>query len=218
MLGTKELHEEIAFSRDSLLTAIVQSKERAEIGRKNDQKLINIRRDLQYYEELRLDLRETINYIVREYKNIEQFLIDKKQGSMEMLEIAVKKAGYIVPDSDTEGIHLMVGDKSAKVVNRCVQDINLREGSAFRTIMGMLMRYTLIKFQPDKLQVIWLDEAFSTLSDTTSTIMREYIDAFQSDILIVGIEQRSVLFEGIDKITYEVTKGVDKITEVKRVN
>lgn len=216
MSYAEELGKEISISRDALLKAIVQSKDRAELGKRNADKLVSIDKDLEHYMFLRNDLKNTINHVVREYKNIEQYLIDKKENSMEMLELAVDKAGYIVPDSDTDGIHLKIGDKSAKVVNRLGQDINLREGSAFRTVMGMLMRYTLIKFQPNSLQVIWLDEAFSTLSDETATIMREYIEAFSQDVLVVGIEQHNVMFEGMEKTTYRVLKGENKETIIRQ--
>lgn len=79
------------------------------------------------------------------------------------------------------------------------------------------MKYTLIKFQQDCLQVIFLDEAFSTLSDSTSAVMRDFIEAFKQDILIVGIEQRNLVYDGIERITYQVVKEEDRISTVRRV-
>lgn len=216
MLCTAELKKEIDNSRDALLKAIVQSKDRAEIGQRNAIRAKELDKEIDYYEIQNFELKETINYMTKAYKNIEQYLVDKKEESLEMLELAVERAGYIVPDADTEGTHLSIKEKSAKVLNAKGQDINLREGSAYRTVMGMLMRYTLIKFQPDCLQLILLDEAFSTLSDATSIMMREALQRFSKDVLIVGIEQRNVLFEGLDKITYKVVKGENKKTVIMR--
>lgn len=218
MSETSLYQKELNNSRDALLTAIVQCKERAEIGRTNAKKLASFESELKFYKTRQADIKETINYIRDEYKNIEQYLINKKEISMEMLKLAIEKAGLVVPDADITGIHLAVGDKSAKVINDKGQDINLREGSAFRTVMGLLMRYTLLKTQPDALQVLLLDEAFSTLSDTTAATMREYLDAIKEDVLIIGIEQRAYLYEGIERITYIVTKEEDKTSSVRRLN
>ena len=217
MFETEELRKDIAHSRDALLNAIVQSKDRAALGKANSEKMIKLNEEEKYYKEKSSALKETINYIVKEYKNIEQYLINRKELSMEMLELAIEKAGYIVPDADIKGIHLSIKEKTARIVNDKGQDINLREGSAFRTVMVILMKYTLIKFQQDCLQVIFLDEAFSTLSDSTSAVMRDFIEAFKQDILIVGIEQRNLVYDGIERITYQVVKEEDRISTVRRV-
>lgn len=217
MPKTSICQKDLNDSRDALLTAMVQCKERAEIGKANAKKLASLESELKLYKTKQADLKETINYIRNEYKNIEQYLINKKEISMEMLKLAIEKAGLVVPDADITGIHLEVGDKTARVVNNRGQDINLREGSAFRTVMGLLMRYTLLKTQPGALQILLLDEAFSTLSDTTASTMREYLDAIKDDMLIVGIEQRSYLYEGIERITYIVSKEEDKSSRVRRL-
>ncbi len=204
--------------RDALLAAIVQCKDRAELGRKNEEKVKTVRAELVNYQVKLRELTECINYIVDEYKNVEQFLIDKKEVSLQMLESAITDAGMVVPDADTNGIHLSINDKNAKVLNNEGQDINLREGSAFRTVMGILMRYTLLKAQPDAIQMMLLDEAFSTLSDATAAVMREYLDAFKEDMLIVGIEQRNYLYEGIERTIYRVSKDKEKCSTVRKEN
>lgn len=203
--------------RDSLLTAMVQCRERAAMGRQNEKRAAECRTELQFYEQKRNTLKECINYIVQEYKNIEQYLIDKKEFSMEMLKLAIEKAGMIVPDADANGVHLHVADRSARVLNGEGQDINLREGSAFRTVLGVLMRYTLLKAQPDAVQMMLLDEAFSTLSDETAAVMREYLEAFKEDMLIVGIEQRNYLYDGIDRTVFQVLKEKDGVSTVRRM-
>ena len=61
-----------------------------------------------------------------------------------------------------------------------------------------------------------LDEAFNTLSDETIATTREYIDVFKNDMLIIGIEQRNLLFQGLEKTTYRVQKK-DGCTIVERL-
>lgn len=210
--------QDVSHVRDALLAAIVQCRERAAMGRRNEVKAQSCRKELQMYEGKLALLKECINYIIREYKSIERFLIDKKEFSMEMLKTAIEKAGTIVPDADAEGLKLKVMDKSARVLNAQGQDINLREGSAFRTVMGILMRYTLLKVQPQAVQMMLLDEAFATLSDETASVMREYLEAFKEDMLIVGIEQRNYLYDGIERIQYQVVKEGKAGSVVRRVS
>lgn len=217
MLDGQNSEKDFNHVRDRLLAAMIQCRERAAVGRQNEKRAAECRSELQFYEQKRSTLKECINYIVQEYKNIEQYLIDKKEFSMEMLKLAIEKAGMIVPDADAKGIHLHVADKSARVLNGEGQDINLREGSAFRTVMGILMRYTLLKAQPDAIQLMLLDEAFSTLSDETASVMREYLEAFKEDMLIIGIEQRNYLYDGIDRTVFQVLKEKDKGSTVRRI-
>ena len=215
MLNGQVVEEDVATVRNNLLAAMIQCKERANIGRQNEKKARECISELKFYEEKRDALKECINWIVQEYKNIEKYLIDKKEVSMEMLKLAVEKAGMIVPDADANGIHLSVNDKSARVLNGEGQDINLREGSAYRTVMGILMRYTLLKSQPDAVQMMLLDEAFSTLSDETASVMKEYLGEFKEDMLIVGIEQRNYLYDGIDRTVFQVLKGKNGSSTVR---
>jgi len=217
MSGGQAREKDISVGRDDLLSALVQCRERARVGRENKKRAAELYGELKLYEEKSKTLKECINYIVKEYKSIEQYLIDKKEYSMEMLKLAIEKAGMVVPDADAAGIKLDVADRSARVLNERGQDINLREGSAFRTVMGVLMRYTLLKAQPDAIQMILLDEAFSTLSEATAATMRDYLEAFREDMLIVGIEQRNYLYDGLERDVYEVVKEEDKVSTVRRV-
>lgn len=197
MFETEELQQRLNHSRDDLLRAITQASERAELGRINESKAKNVESELASCVLLKNRLTETVNHMVKIYKNIEKYAYDRKQNAEQMLKLAIHKAGYIVPNADVAGIELCTNENKVSIVNQRGQDINLREGSAYRTIMGMLMRYTLIKEQPDKIPAIFCDEYFSTLSDETTSSMREYFDAFKDDILIVGIEQHNTLFQGL---------------------
>lgn len=192
--------------RYDLLVNRSQAEERAKIGRANEFKYREAEAELQKLTSIRDGIRESINYVTTLYKNIEKYAADRKELSTNMLKTAIEKAGFIVPDANTSGIRLEYNNKQARIVDNYGTDVNLREGSAYRTVLCMLMRYTLLKVQPDALQALFLDEMFSTLSDETIATMREYIDVFRQDTLIVGIEQRDALFQGIERTTFTAVK------------
>lgn len=214
MSGEVYSKKELDACRSDLLSAIVQAKERAELGRANESKARTVEQELQNLGLARDALRETAAHMKNIYKNIEQYASDRKELALEMLKVAIEKAGYIVPDADVNGIQLKTGETTARIVNKYGQDINLREGSAYRSTMGMHIRYGLLKADPDAIQAIFLDEAFGTLSDETKAAMRNNIDVFKDDTLIVGIEQQGYLFEGIEHKTLRAIKGQDKVTEI----
>lgn len=211
------LWKELDDSRDALLTMYVQCKDRAEIGRANAVKMKQFRSDLIVYKEKLDVLRATINHMVKMCKNIEQYVIDRKELAMDMLKLAIEKAGLIVPDAATQGIRLEVGDKSASVVTEDGQDVNLREGSAYRTVMGALLRFTLLKAMPDAMQVMLLDEMFGTLSDTTTGVMRDFLCAFRDEMLVIGIEQHNLLYNGLDRQAFKVIKEADGVSHIRKL-
>lgn len=214
MSGETYSKKELDACRSDLLNAMVQAKERAELGRANESKVQTVRQELRNLELARDALKTTATHMTDIYKNIEKYAADRKELALEMLKLAIEKAGYIVPDADVNGIQLKTEDTTAKIVNKYGQDINLREGSAYRSTMGMHIRYGILKADPEAIQAIFLDEAFGTLSDETKAAMRNNIDVFKDDTLIVGIEQQGYLFEGIEHKTLRAVKGQDKITEI----
>lgn len=214
MLCIEGRQKEIDDCRDNLLRCCEQAKERARIGRVSDERLKTIDDELRDTVAARDNLRNAINHLVSIYKNIEQYAQDRRELSLDLLKMAVDKAGYVVPNADTEGIRLCTENGKAKIVSKDGQDINLREGSAYRTTMGMLIRHTLIKEQPNCIQAVFFDEAFGTLSDESTSSLREYFDAFKEDILIVCIEQHDTLFQGLNKQTIKAVKGDDGVTVI----
>lgn len=216
MLSTEEQQQKIDACRDTLLKAIVQASERTDIGRTNETKAKTLNTELDNYIRTRDTLRAVINHIVDMHKNISKYANDRRELSMDMLKLAINKAGYIVPDADINNIHLSVEDKKACIVDEDGLDVNLKEGSAYRTVMSSLVRYTLLMELPNAIKIIFFDEAFGTLSEETITQMREYFNVFKNDVAIVGIEQRDSLFQGLPKIKYVATKGSDGITTIRQ--
>lgn len=216
MSDTGECQQKIDACRDCLLKAMTQASERADVGRVNESKAASLEAEIKNYTKLRDALREVINHVTDMYKNIRKYADDRRELSMEMLKLAINKAGYIVPDADINDIHLSVEDKKACIVDKYGLDINLKEGSAYRTVMSALVRYTLLMELPDAVSVIFLDEAFGTLSEETINLMREYISVFQKDVLIVGIEQRDLLFQGLSPIIYHAVKDANGVTTIRQ--
>lgn len=215
MSTAEELRQEIDDCRTRLLTFSATAKERARVGRLNEKKAEEADKELERITLLTATFRACINRLVEKYKQIERYAADRKELALGTLKTAIENAGLIVQDADINGIKLQYEDKKARIVDREGVDINLEEGSAFRTVLGMLIRYTLIKSQPNAIQAVFLDEMFNTLSDETMVSMRDYLQVFKNDLLIVGIEQRDILFAGIDKMTYKVTKSGDCSTIAK---
>ena len=206
MSETEKLKQNIYNVRNDLLACISQANERVRLGMINEEKLKQANTELATYKNVKKEVVECSNYLVKLYKNIQQYAADRKELALNMLRTAIERAGYIVPSAETSGIQLSFADKKAKIIDKFGTDVNLREGSAYRTVMGVLINYTLIKAQPDCIQAIFLDEMFNTLSDETCTEMREYLDIFKDDILIVGIEQQDTIFQGIEKTTFKAIK------------
>lgn len=217
MSKIQELREDINNSRTRLLMIQAAAAERSRLGKENEAKAIQATKELERTTFLANDFRECMNQMVKIYKNIEQYSADRKKIGLDKLKAAIENAGYIVPDADAAGMKLDFDGKRATIVNSSGQDMNLREGSAFRTVLGALIRYTLIKSDPAAIQALILDEMFNTLSDETIVTMREYFNIFKEDMLILGIEQRDLVFQGIDKITYKASKanGVTEITLIE---
>ena len=105
MLSTEEQQQKINSCRERLLSAIVQASERTDIGRNNEKRAQSLDTELDNYIKVRDTVREVINHISSMYKNIQKYADDRRELSMEMLKLAIAKAGYIVPDAAIDNIH-----------------------------------------------------------------------------------------------------------------
>ena len=165
----------------------------------------------------RTNLKNTIDRCTAIYKDVQQNLDEKKQYSLDRYLAAIEQSANIVKNSDIDGAKLKIEKNRAVIVDRNGHSVNAREGSALRSVAGMLMRYTSITAQMGYLPLILLDESFFTLSDNTSNEMKEYLQAFSEDLLIIGIEQRDSIFAGIPGvIRYEFVKDKDKTTRIRK--
>lgn len=157
----------------------------------------------------------TSNHLNRMYKNIKHYANEHRDSVYKLLDEAIIEAGVLVPDADVAGVHLKKSENnSITVVNGKGQNVVLREGGGYRAILGALLRYAATKAQPDSLQLMVFDESFFPLSDATTVQMKEILQAMAKDMIIVCIEQRRNVCDGITSHTYVFKKGEDKITKV----
>lgn len=159
-------------------------------------------------------IRQAANRTTEIYKDVKGFVEDKKRLNLDNLNNAIMMAGEVVPDADLRGVFIALKDDQARVLNPRGQDLNIREGSAFRASMSLFIRHTLIKADPHALQCLLLDELFATSSDITASNLREYLDDYSKDVVIVGIEQQMSVFESLKTQQYYVHKGENRISTV----
>lgn len=170
----------------------------------------------QELETRRQRLKAAIDRCTNIYKDVKENLVIKKENAIADYEAAIRETGAIVVDSNVENMRLKVGQDYVSIVNEHGHSLNDREGSADRAAMGLLMRYISIVKQPTEVvPVMIFDESFFTLSDNSADNLKDYIQAFSENVLILAIEQKDTLFNGIDKKTvYRFTKMEDGYTKI----
>lgn len=197
--------------RNDILTAITICKDRANRGRANEGKRKEYQTRVEYLNQLIGDTTETGNHMKDIYKNIKHYSDEHQKKAQDILDLAIEEAGNLVPDADVAGIHLNYTDTSRiTIVNNKGQNVNLREGGAYRTLLGILLRYAALKAQPDAAQFMLLDEQFFTMSDTTTAQAKPIFEAMKKDITIICIEQRRNAMDGIVDSEYTFRKDKDE--------
>ena len=197
---------------DDLITSLSICDERIRVSQKNANLHKELTSKLKADEQLLEDVRATANHLTSMYKNIKFFLENKKSQSKDILETAIRSTSAIVKDSSLESCTIMHENGKTRILDGRGQNINKREGSAARATMGFILRYTCLKALPNKIQIMFLDEALATLSSTTAINLREIIESFSENIGIVGIEQKNVLYSGLASKRYSATKVGDYTT------
>lgn len=200
---------------NDLLKAISVCEERIRVSRENESRFIEVSKSKGSAEELLGMARTTANHMNKIYKNVKHFLENKKNNSKAVLEASIHSVSAIVKDSELQSCTIQHKNGKTKILNHRGININRVEGSGARATMGLLLRYTCIKALPNKIQIMLLDEALSTLSVDSSVNLREMISTLSTDIGIVGIEQHDVLYRGLASRRYRATKiqGVSVIKE-----
>ena len=204
-----EKQQNINTIRNDLLRAISVCEERISISKQNEKKYKEVLGKKESAEKLLEMSRDTANHMNRMYKNTKYFLENKKSNSKDILETAIRSTSAIVKDSELQHCVIHHENGKTKILNQKGQNINKREGSAARATMGLILRYTCLKAIPNKIQIMFLDEALATLSSTTSINLREILEVFAENIGIVGIEQKNVLYNGLASKRYEAKKTGD---------
>lgn len=201
---------------NDIVKAISICEERIRISKQNEAKFHAVVKKKTSATELLEATRATANHMNNMYKNIKFFLENKKSSSKEILEASIRSVSAIVHDSDLQQCSILHENGKTKILNEKGQNINKREGSAARATMGLLLRYACIKALPNKIQIMFLDEALATLSSQTSMNLRELLEVFSQDMGIVGIEQKDIIFTGLTSSKYVATK-VNGVSSIRKV-
>lgn len=197
-----------------LLKAISVCEERIRISKENEVRYHEVMSQRETAKELLDMTRETGNHMNKMFKNIKFFLENKKSSSKSVLEASIHSVSTIVKDADLQNCTILHEDGKTKILNERGQNINKREGSAARATMGILLRYTCLKALPNKIQIMFLDEALATLSSSTSVALRKLIEVIIDSIGIVGIEQKDILYKGLATKKYVAVK-TGKVSVIK---
>jgi hypothetical protein len=209
--------KEFADIKSSLLTSLAIAQERRDRGKSNEGKKQMYETQVELLTTQIKDIVETSNHLKNIYKNIQSYNQKHQQKVQDILDLAIREAGALVPDADVNGIHLKYSqDNRVTVVNDKNQNVNLREGGGYRAILGALLRYASLKAQPEALQLIIFDEYFFTLSDTTTDAIHPILEAMKKDVTIICIEQRRNAMAGILDVEYTFKKDLMKNTTVTR--
>ena len=214
---SKYTRQEASDLCSKLLSNIAVARERAKAGERYSRELEANKANLEVVSEALRELSICAKHLDNMYHNIQHYATEHQRTAKEILDRAIEEAGALVPDAGVSNAHLKYTGNSVIVVNENDQSLDLREGGGYRTSLGILLRYALIKAQAGALPFMLLDEQTFTLSDATTAAIKEVLAAMKRDITIVMIEQRRNAADGIADKEYMFSKSADGevvITEV----
>lgn len=202
----------------NLLVAGIKCDERIRISQVNESRANTLNSRIEFLEAEITSLVGTCNHLVKMVKNAEAFISKRKEQNLATLNRSIHEVSAIVPNSEVSDIFVSVDGKKAKLAKRSGGTLAGREGSAAVSTASVLLRFAAIRSKPNTLQISLFDEAFFALSDISTDNIREYLKLFGRDMLIIGIEQRKMLFEGIatTEVIFTKINGKTKIEVVQR--
>lgn len=202
---------------NKFLSNIAVAKERAKAGERYHAELEINKSNLVAVNNNIREVFDCVQHLDKICHNIEYYAEEHQKTARAILDRAILEAGALVPDAGVANAHIKYTGNHATIVNVNEQAINSREGGGYRTVLGLLLRYALIKAKPGALPFMLLDEQLFTLSDTTTALLKDVLVAMKRDMTLVVIEQRRNVADGIADKEYQFSKdenGDVTITEV----
>lgn len=147
-------------------------------------------------------------------KAIQEYLDNKQKDSGSAVATAIRAAIQIVPDCDPN-ISLKCEDGEAWFQTPDGIEIDRLDGSGFRSTLSTIMREIVLRFNPQCLQTMVLDEIFSKLHAENSATLSAYLPILAQNMQIISIEQKPEVFANTPHIAYQF-KLDNGITSVKR--
>ena len=202
---------------NKFLSNIAVANERARAGERYHAELEINKSNLVAVNNNIREIYECVKHLDDILHNIEHYAKEHQQTARSILDRAISEAGALVPDAGVANAHIKYTDNHATIVNVDEQAINSREGGGYRTVLGLLLRYALIKAKAGALPLMLLDEQLFALSDTTTALLKDVLVAMKRDMTIIVIEQRRNVADGIVDKEYQFVKNENKdvfVTEV----
>ncbi len=157
------------------------------------------------------NLIETAEHMKSIYKNIQRYSEEHQRLTNAILDRTISEANAMVPDA-ADGTHILFDGNCCTIVDKNEHNINAREGGGYRTVLGILLRYSLIKASPTTLPFMLFDESLFALSDSAVESVRDLLLAIKKDMSVVIIDQRSTVVDGIADVEYHFKKQNEVVT------
>ena len=206
--------EEIDNLCNKLLGQVAVAKERARAGERYTKELETNLGILNNVRNQIIKIAECVKHLDNINQNIEHYSVEHQRTAQEILNRAIEEAGALVPDACGDGVHLRYHKDAVIMVNKHGEIIDDAEGGGYRAVLGVCLKYALLKAQPGALPLIVLDEALFAIDDDTTARLKRVLAAMKRDTIIVIIEQRRNVADGIADKQYSYSKGEDGVITV----
>lgn len=202
----KYSEQEISDLRNKFLSNVAIAQERGRAGEKYHAELEINKSNLVAVNERIREIYECVKHMDDICHNIEHYAKEHQQTAKTILDRAISEAGALVPDAGVANAHIKYTGQHATIVNQDEQSINAREGGGYRAVLGILLRYALMKAGVGVLPLMLMDEQLFALSDGTTALLKDVLVAMKRDISIIIIEQRRNVADGIADKEYQFVK------------
>ncbi len=178
--------------------------------KQQDQKLMELKNELQKYKEQSELYKEAANYIVTLLKKIRQHEDDKKIAAYSLIEDSLQQISSIIPASRMDNVGLYIENGKLFLVNKETnQTIKMVEGDAVNSIVCLIMRHIVITNNPEFSNFIYLDEGLSTVGHSNIAALKVLLKELAKNCLIIITEQKHNVTQGVADEVYTFEKPSD---------
>ena len=192
-----------------------------EVKRQVSEQNIKLRESYQSQMKQMEDSITVVNTVVSILKpliaDIQKYLSDKREQSMQNINNALRLAGEIISDS-TEGIRLEMDGEEAWLSTPDNLDVDDVEGCGYRQVSSAFLRAVILEAQQGMLNTMLMDEMFALVSVENSATLSLYLNVICQNAQMIAIEQKPEVFMNIDATVYEFSANDNYAEVTKRVN
>lgn len=158
--------------------------------------------------------KEVIDQMKPLLKDVQSYVAEKRQESMQNINNALRVAGEIIQDA-SEGIRFELDGDEAWLATADGMVVDAVEGGGYRQVSSAFLRSVVLNSNPNILHTLIFDEVFALVSPENSAVLSLYLDILTQDTQIISIEQKPQVYSNIDSIVYHFTKG-EQFAEVHK--